>query len=131
MTERQQQLADYISRHPVLAPYARPALARRIPPRYSAYQLPAAQQLAQAFLEDAEFRSLNLGNWLGTMDGELIAEAVSAVIPPEYSAAFNVAVEGLKLAASLQAKEGRQTAGKVAVFAICVAIVLGLASKGA
>ena len=37
-------------------------------------QLPTVEQFAKDLLADAEFRSLQLGTWLGTTDGEVIRQ---------------------------------------------------------
>jgi SAM-dependent methyltransferase len=49
-------------------------------PIYSA-SLPSAEQLADQFLSDTEFRALQLGDFFNTPTGEFLAEAVKLVIP--------------------------------------------------
>jgi len=78
-------------------------------------QLPGVEQFAQDLVADAEFRSLQLGTWLGTTDGEVIGTAVGMVIPPIYKPEYDLAVDGLKLAARLQQQAGQEVAGKVAL----------------
>ena len=73
-------------------------------------------------LGDAEFRALQLGTWLGTTDGEVISQAVAQIIPPFYRPEYDLMVKGLTLAASLQAQEGQQVAGKVALGVIGVGL---------
>jgi hypothetical protein len=54
---------------------------------YGYYQQPprlSAEELAQELLGIAEFRALQLGTWLGTTHGQIIAEAVEVVAPPFY-----------------------------------------------
>ncbi|HVC99851.1 MAG TPA: hypothetical protein VNG93_01725 [Candidatus Dormibacteraeota bacterium] len=80
--------------------------------------LPSVDQLAKALVADAEFRSLQLGTWLGTTDGEVIETAVGTVIPPIYRHEYDVAVDGLKLAARLQQQAGQEVAGKVALSVV-------------
>jgi hypothetical protein len=74
-------------------------------------------------LADAEFRSLQLGTWLGTTNGEVFSEAVSQVIPPFYKEEFDLMVDGLVLASHLQAQEGKQAAGRVALGTVITALV--------
>jgi hypothetical protein len=69
-----------------------------------------AEELANQLLSDAEFRSLQLGTWLGTPAGHLITEAVSLVISPAYEPAFSFIISCLQLAADMQSQEGRQKA---------------------
>lgn len=89
------------------------------------FPLPTQEQFAEALLGDAEFRSLQLGTWLGTTDGKLLTEAVGLVISPTYAPEFAVAVEGLKLAAQLQHEEGTQKAGTISAGVLAlVAVVL-------
>jgi hypothetical protein len=78
-------------------------------------QLPSVDEFAQDLVADAEFRSLQLGTWLGTTDGEVIETAVGMVIPPIYKPEYDLAVDGLKLAARLQQQAGQEVAGKVAL----------------
>ncbi len=74
------------------------------------HTLPSPEQFAKDLLADAEFRSFQLGTWLGTTDGEVITTAVSMVIPPMYQPEFDLAVDGLKLAAHMQQQEGQKVA---------------------
>jgi hypothetical protein len=60
----------------------------------------------------------------------LFAAAVSAVIPPAYGPAYELAVNRLTLAAADQAQLGRETAGAVALGTILVGAVLVLATRG-
>jgi hypothetical protein len=78
-------------------------------------QLPTVEQFAKDLVADAEFRSLQLGTWLGTTDGEVIEAAVGMVIPPIYKPEYDLAVNGLKLAARMQQQAGQEVAGKVAL----------------
>jgi hypothetical protein len=81
-------------------------------------QLPTVEQFAKDLVADAEFRSLQLGTWLGTTDGEVIETAVGMVIPPFYRPEYDLAVDGLKLAARLQQQQGQQVAERVALFTV-------------
>jgi hypothetical protein len=129
MTCKQQQIVDYLSEHPVLGPYVRSAFEfdPLVWPYWVPRVLPSVEELAEAMLQDEGFRALHLGNWLGTTDGQIISEAVGLAIPLQYGAAYDVAVEGLQLAASMQQKEGRKTAGAFALLVIVGALLIGSA----
>lgn len=132
MTDQQQRIARYVSCNPSFSPYLRQGQTMP-PPRAwleaMARQLPPLEQFRRELLEDAEFQALNLGSWLGTTDGQIIADAVSAVIPPIYGPAYQLAVKGLTLAAEDQARAGKETAGKIALGAIFVGSVAALSSR--
>ncbi len=94
-------------------------------------QVPTVEQFAKDLLADTEFRSLQLGTWLGTTDGEVIETAVGWVIPPFYRPEYDLAVDGLKLAARLQQQEGQQVAGRVALFTVGASLIAaGLVAAG-
>jgi hypothetical protein len=82
------------------------------------YPPPTPEQLAEALLQDAEFRSLQLGSWLNSTDGQVIAEAVAMVVPPLYRTDFELVVEGLQRAADLQRLAGKERAGQMALAVI-------------
>ena len=90
---------------------------------------PPLKQFRRELLEDTEFQALKLGSWLGTTDGQIIAESVSAVIPPVYGPAYELAVNGLTLAAEDQAKAGRETAGAIALGTLIVAGAVAIAAR--
>jgi hypothetical protein len=81
-----------------------------------------AESFGVALADDAGFQAMRLGTWLGTADGFLVAEAVSAVLPPSYRPEYQLVVDGLKIAASHQREAGWQKATGVAVLTV----VLGL-----
>jgi hypothetical protein len=81
-------------------------------------QLPTVEQFAKDLVADAECRSLQLGTWLGTTDGEVIETAVGMVIPPFYRPEYDLAVDGLKLAARLGQQQGQQVAERVALLTV-------------
>jgi len=81
-----------------------------------------AESFGIALADDAGFQAMQLGTWLRTADGSLIAEAVSTVLPPSYRPEYQLVVDGLKIAASHQREAGWQRATGVAALAI----VLGL-----
>lgn len=87
---------------------------------------PSVDELARKLLGIAEFRALQLGTWLSTTDGQVIAEAVEMVTPPFYSEDVELLVAALQRAAQLQQVEGQQAAGRNALVAIGVAALLAL-----
>jgi hypothetical protein len=94
-------------------------------------QLPAVEQFAKDLVADAGFRSLQLGTWLGTTDGEVIDTAVGMVIPPFYKPEYDLAVGGLKLAARLQQQAGQEVAGKVALTIVGASLLaVGVVAAG-
>lgn len=127
---QKEAVAAYIAAHPTFAPYMQPHIRPRMAMAYlqDHSYLPTAEELAEEFLNDTDFRALQLGTWLRTPDGAAIAEAVVLVIPTEYRPVFNLAVDGLKLAADAQAhgdrKNAAKFAGAVVVTAICLALLL-------
>lgn len=129
MTNQQRQVASYVSRNRILSPYLRQGGPPPLPWLMTMQrQLPPLEQFRRELLEDAEFRALKLGSWLGTTDGKLIAEAVSIVIPPTYTPAYELAVKGLMLAARDQAAEGRKIAGAIALGTVLAGGALALAA---
>jgi hypothetical protein len=112
--------------HPVLGHYVGPqfGLDPYLPQYWSPSALPSVEELAAAMLQDGEFRALHLGSWLGTTDGQIVSEAVGFAIPLQYGAAYNLAVQGLTLAAEMQRDEGRQKASVFAFLVIAGALLL-------
>jgi len=97
------------------------------PYRHLAQQRPTAEQLAEELLGFAEIRALQLGTWLGTTDGQVIAEAVEMLTPPLYREDAELLVAALNYAAELQWREGQKIAGRVALGAIGAALLVGVA----
>jgi hypothetical protein len=124
----QEAIAAYIAAHRMFTPYIREQFMPRmsVASLQTSSHLPTAEELADEFLEDADFRALQLGTWLGTPDGASIADAVALVIPPQYRTVFNLAVDGLKLAADAQTRDERKDAAKFAgtVLACAIGLVL-------
>jgi hypothetical protein len=109
---RLEQIVEFLDRRSDLIP-------RVVNPYWLQQGAPlSVEDYAQLLLSDAEFRSLQVGNWLGTTDGEIISQAVAQVLPPFYRPEYDFVVNGLTLAANLQAQEGQQVAGKVALSVI-------------
>ena len=94
---------------------------------YVAAQRPTVDHVARELLGITEFRALQLGTWLGTTDGQVIAQAVESVTPPFYRRDIELLVAALQHAATLQQQEGQQAAGRFALGAIGVAGVVALA----
>lgn len=90
---------------------SRPAVGR--PPTSS------AEDVAGFLVHDAEFRSLQLGTWLNSPDGQLITAAVEVALPPPFNREVRVVAEGMRLAAEAQRREGQQTAGALSLAALC------------
>ena len=133
MTNKQRQIANYVSRNRALGPYVQ-QVGPIAPPHAWLHamqrQLPPLEQFRQELREDTEFQALKLGSWLGTTDGQIIAEAVSSAIPPVYGPAYELAVNGLTLAAEDQAKAGRETAGAIALGSILVGGAVAIVAGG-
>lgn len=127
---KQEKLADFLDRHISWTRHAGPYWMAS---RWVAYQQrPTAEQLARELLQDAEFRALRLGTWLGTTDGTIIAQAVESVAPPFYRQDVELLVEALTLAAATQQAVGQSRAGAFALGAIGVTalIAIGLGELG-
>lgn len=99
------QIPAYLESHPWFAPHVLAARHRYGWPLAARTSLPSAEGLADELLADAGFRALKLGTWLGAPDGQLISDAVSGVIPPEYQPVFSLTVDPLRLAAQRQTRE--------------------------
>lgn len=129
---KQEQLADFLHRSVALpravTPYG-PWAGRHAwtyPNGYMAAQRPSIETLAHEMLALSEFRALQLGTWLGTTDGQVLVQAVEMVAPPFYRQDAELLVDALKIAASIQQREGQQAAGMFALGAICVAVLVGV-----
>jgi hypothetical protein len=86
------------NRHP-FRPNAQPVAQRH-----------SAEEIAGQLYADANFRALQLGTWLNTPDGELLAAAVEALTPPPYQQDIELLVEALQLAAKMQQRDARGNA---------------------
>ncbi len=103
-------------------------LASRFRPPLMADRHTAAEIAAHLFA-DAEFRSLQLGTWLNTPNGQLITAAVEALTPPPYREDIQLLVEAVTLAAKMQQDAGRERA-VTAGLVLAVGGALLAASKG-
>ena len=87
--------------------------------------------VADHYLADAEFRSLQLADWLQTPDGQLFERAVALAMPSPFSVDLAIVVDGLKLAARLQQEGDQRQARRIAlgvVLAGAAVLLLALAS---
>ncbi|HXV04847.1 MAG TPA: hypothetical protein VFP23_02955 [Solirubrobacterales bacterium] len=96
---------------------------------YGPPQRPTAEEIGRWFLQDAEFRALELGTWLGTTNGAIIAGAVESFLPPLYRQDSELLVDALKFAADLQQTEGREVASAWALGSIVVAGIVWFGIK--
>ena len=109
-----------------------PDFGNRWETMFNAPQLPMAdpvEELAQRLYADAEWKALQLATFINAPDGKLISEAVGMVIPfqPEY----DLWVNAMQRAAQMQYTEGSKPAGRFALAATVVLIVIvGLATIG-
>lgn len=78
--------------------------------------------LADELVKMAAFRELRLGTWLGTPNGQAIADAVDLVLPPQLGIQIDLVVTALRLAAELQQKEGQQKASQAGFILVALAI---------
>lgn len=102
-------LAGYIEGWPRVYYSTAYSLASRFRPPLMA-DMHTAQEIAAHLFADAEFRSLQLGTWLNTPNGQLITAAVEAITPPPYREDIQLLVEAVTLAAKMQQDTGRQRA---------------------
>lgn len=123
---REEQIAAYVRGNPPFPLVAAPPPHYMRLPGYGPPQRPTAEEIGRWLLQDVEFRALELGTWLGTTDGEIIAGAVESFLPPLYRQDVELLVDALKFAADLQQIEGRQVAGAWALGSIVVAILVGV-----
>lgn len=122
---KQEQIAAFLDRHVTLPRMVGPYGEAYVYPDV-AWPRPTVEQVANKLLAIGEFRALQLGSWLGTTDGELIAQAVEMVSPPFYRQDVELLVAALQHAAGLQSQEGQEAAGRFALTAIGVAMVAAL-----
>lgn len=118
---KQEQITDFVNRYFTNLPRCHKPLPFGTG-YYSEWNQdrPKAIDLAQDLLACAEFRELQLGIWFGTIDGEIITQAVEMVVPMFYADDVALIVEALKLAATQQ-QDGRQkTFMKVAVTLLTI-----------
>lgn len=104
MAATPEQIALYVRSHPSFAPFApRPGYPAGI---WAPGVLPpqTAAELADELLEDVGYRALELGGFLSTPDGELIANGVELALPNADRRVVGLAVDALKLAAAQQSE---------------------------
>jgi hypothetical protein len=123
MTELQERVADYLASQATVGPHVRAAqnaYGWLTPP-----PLPPAQTLANEFLADTEFRAIQLGTWLNTTEGQIIADAVARVLAPGYQPMFSIIVEALQIAAARQTGRSRRSAVALAAVSFLVYLTFG------
>ena len=91
---------------------------------------PTPEELAHGLLANAEFRGLQLGTWLNTPDGQVIAEAVELVAPPFYRQDIELLVQALQLAAQLQRQGGQQRAKIFSLLGVAAVTAIGIVKAG-
>lgn len=104
MSDHHQRIANFVQRSPIFRPVV--VWPQTVPP-FRRLPYPTARQMADELLSDSEFEALRLASWVRSPNGELIAEAVSLVIPPAFRPEYELAVEALRLAAEIQYEQGR------------------------
>jgi hypothetical protein len=88
-----------------------------LPPR-------TAPELAEDIVEDVGFRALELGGFLQTPDGELIASGVELALPGADRRVVELAIEALKLAASKQSELTPLQAGGLVTVGLGLVLLL-------
>jgi len=127
MMTKQEQIAAFLDAHitlPRVTEWAAQGYSWLYGYDYQQPPRPSAEELAQELLGIAEFRALQLGTWLGTTHGQIIAEAVEMVAPPFYHEDIEMLIFGLQHAAKLQQQEGQRAAGRFALGTACAAAVV-------
>lgn len=125
MATTPEQIARYVRSHPTFAPYAPRDRATLLGSGSLANCPPqTAAELADELLEDVGFRALELGGFLSTADGELIASGVELALPSADSRVVNLALEALKLAASEQSRLTPLQAGGLVAGGLLLAWLL-------
>jgi hypothetical protein len=125
---KQEEIGAFLNQHITLPRIVSPYWAHQ--QQFLGQSRPPVEQVANELLQIAEFRALRLGTWLGTVDGQVITEAVEAVAPPFYRQDIELLVSALTLAAKMQQTEGQDRAGKLALGAIGAAVLVGLGIAG-
>lgn len=128
---REEQIAAYLRANPPFPLVTAPPSHYARLPGYGPPQRPTAEEIGNWLLQDAEFRALELGNWLGTTDGAIIAGAVERFLPPLYRQDAELLIAALKFSAALQQAEGREAAGRWALGSIVVAVLVGFGIRSA
>jgi hypothetical protein len=83
-----------------------------------------AQALGNALAADVGFQALQLGTWLNTPDGDLIATATAQVLPPQYRPEYKFVVDALQFAACKQRTAGWQRAVGFGVIAAAFGLAI-------
>jgi hypothetical protein len=124
MAATPEQIAQYVRSHPAFSPYTpRPGYpagiwAPGIPPSRT------APELAEELLEDIGFRALELGGFLDTPDGELIATGVELALPGADRNVVRLAVDALGLAAAKQSELSPLHVGALVVGGLALLLLI-------
>lgn len=94
------------------------------------HQLPAMNQVTQQdidnltsyLLEDADFRAIQLGTWLGTPEGKEVRVAINKSLPPVYRPYAELFELAVMRAATLQHEGKVKESGR---YVIGAAVVIG------
>jgi hypothetical protein len=126
ISEQAKQIAAFVANHREFAPYVpRDDYPHGIwAPESSPSE--SAEELAEAMVEDVGFQAVQLGGFLKTPNGKLIAEGVGLALSPADRPVFNLAVDALTLAAE---KQQTISPKQVGVGVVCAALVLWLLSS--
>lgn len=92
-------------------------------------QFSTSEQLADELVRNSEFLIIHLGTWLNTPDGDVIETAVGMMISPLYAPEYQLAIDGLKLAAQNQNAMGIQRAQNVVLAGLIVAVAIRLLNR--
>jgi|ERR1035437_5010651 hypothetical protein len=133
-TDMRRQLIDFVAqRILVVVDMAPPFVGHQAPIKVglrasdgSEAWFEEAQSLGLALADDAGFQALELGTWLNSPDGALIAEAVGQVMSPAFRPEYQLVVDGLKFAANHQRVAGWQRAVGVVVLTALAGLGLWL-----
>ena len=88
-----------------------------------------SKALGTALADDAGFQAMQVGTWLNSPDGALIAEAVGQVLSPAYRPEYQLVVDGLQIAAVHQRDAGWQRAVGVVVLTALLGFGLWLSAS--
>jgi hypothetical protein len=125
---KQEQIADFLDKHVTGLPRCHGPYRWYLSQGYVwDTSRESAQEIAEQFLAIAEFRSLQLGTWLGTAEGQIFIEAVEMVVPGFYVEDVDLLVEALRVAAELQQQRSQRRVLAGAALT-CAVIVFGLAA---
>lgn len=124
MAATPEQIALYVRSHPAFMPFApQPGYPAGI---WAPGRLPqqTAAELADELVEDVGFGALELGGFLSTPDGELIAEGVELALPTADRRVVSLAIDALKLAATKQSEPSPLQVGGLVVGGLLLLLLI-------